>query len=60
MPLYPSFSNFRLTVNPCPFSASSMLIPRCRGSAVVSVFTSKAKHEPWMPLLIQVFVPFTT
>ncbi len=35
----------------------------CRDAAAPrsgSVFTSSAKHEPWMPLLIQVLVPLTT
>ena len=35
-------------------------MPLWRGSASGLVFTSTAKHEPWMPLEIQVLVPFNT
>ena len=35
-------------------------MPRWRGTASGSVFTSRAKHWPWIPFEIQVLVPLTT
>ena len=59
MPLYPSLPSVRGTVYPRSLGTMNSDMPRCRGSASTSVFTSTARQLPSRAFVIHIFVPFS-